>query len=186
MFCHILECCALIRAQHSSKTIWIEKTHIHLYQISYVTQQISEARFIHIARAAEDTIASLYSVRKQYPNQWSNELASVELSVDRWIKGISISSSYAHLPIHLFVSYESLIRNPCYVLQHLCQFIGIGFTVNMLSGYASTAQQVSLKREPWKAGVATPIQNANSTKFYSLFTSNQQAYILARTASVDI
>jgi len=173
-------------AKRQNKTIWIEKTPTHLYELDYIAQRVPTAKFIHIIRAGSDTIASLYDVRQKYPKQWKNEPASVELSTSRWLRDVSISLDCAALPNHTLVSYEALVKDPRQVLQQLCKFVGTDFTVDMLSSRAATAQQVSLEREPWKAGAAAPIQNANSTKFHSLFTPEQQAYILERIAAVDL
>ncbi|MGC1525219.1 MAG: hypothetical protein WA783_04115, partial [Phormidesmis sp.] len=68
----------------------------------------------------------------------------------------------------------------------LCKFMDLSFLPTMLSGYIETAHQVSLAREPWKAGVASPIRSANATKFYSLFSPQQQEYILQRVSAIDL
>ncbi len=168
------------------KTTWIEKTPSHLYHLDFIDKHIHQSKFIHIIRAGKDTVASLYDVRKKYPKQWSNEPASVELAVERWIQDVSISLQYAHAPNHCLVSYEALVASPQPILEQLCDFMGLQFTPEMLDGYASTAQRVSLAREPWKTGVAAPIRNANSTKFFSLFNSQQQQYILERTSKINL
>ncbi|MFK8183915.1 MAG: sulfotransferase [Phormidesmis sp.] len=173
-------------ASQENKHIWIEKTPTHLYHLDYISQHVPNAQFIHILREGKDAIASLYDVRQKYPKQWANEPASVELAVKRWIKDVSISLQYVDSSRHILVSYEALVENPQHTLSQLCEFIGIAFHENMLSSYTATAQQVSLAREPWKAGVAASISNANSTKFYSLFTQQQQAYILKHTESIDL
>ena len=64
--------------------------------------------------------------------------------------------------------------------------MGLDFDPAMLNSYTATAQRVSLAREPWKAGVTSPIYNANSTKFYSLFTQQEQTYILQRTSMLNL
>ncbi|NJM96624.1 MAG: sulfotransferase [Phormidesmis sp. RL_2_1] len=173
-------------AAQQNKKIWIEKTPTHIYHLDYISQHISQPRFIHIIRAGKDAVASLYDVRQKYPKQWANEPASIELSIDRWLKDVSLSLQYVNSPHHHLVSYEALVANPQPTLERLCQFMDVHFTPTMLNSYASTAQQVSLAREPWKAGVASPIRSANSTKFYSLFDGQQQEYILRRTAAIDL
>ena len=171
---------------HQGKKIWIEKTPTHLYHLDFITQYIPQSKFIHIIREGKDTVASLYDVRKKYPKQWTNEPASVELSVARWVKDVSISAQYAHRSNHVVVSYEALVADPNATLQRLCRFIDIEFSPKMLNSYTSTAHQVSLAREPWKEGVASPIRNANATKFYSLFNQQQQAYILRHTEAINL
>ena len=169
-----------------NKSIWLEKTPSHLYHIDFITQQVHRPKFIHIIREGKDAVASLYDVRKKYPKQWPNEPASIELSVERWLNDVEISLQYVNNSAHLLIRYENLVENPKNTLRKLCQFIEIDFTARMLNCYVETAQQVSLTREPWKFGVAAPIQNANSTKFYTLFTQSQQDYILESISAIDL
>ena len=169
-----------------NKSIWLEKTPSHLYHIDFITRQVPQPKFIHIIREGKDAVASLYDVRKKYPKQWPNEPASVELSVERWLSDVGISMQYADNSAHILIRYENLVAHPEGTLKKLCRFIGIDFVAQMLNQYTATAQQVSLTREPWKAGVAAPIQNANSTKFYTLFTQSQQDYILKRTSAINL
>ena len=131
-------------------------------------------------------MASLYDVRKKYPKQWPTEPASIDLSVNRWLKDVGISLQYVDDPAHFIVRYESLVANPEAILKPLCRFIGVDYLPDMLSRYAATAQLVSLSREPWKAGVAAPIRNANATKFYRLFGQAEQASILERTSAIAL
>ncbi len=173
-------------AIQQNKTTWLEKTPTHLYHLDYITQRIAQPKFIHIIREGKDTVASLYDVRKKYPAQWPNEPASVELSVNRWLKDVSISLKYAHSPRHLLVSYEALVAHTQATLAQICQFIEIDFIPTMQAGYTAAAQQVSLAREPWKAAVGAPIHNTSATKFCELFDQQQQQYILQRTSAVDL
>jgi LPS sulfotransferase NodH len=173
-----------------SKTVWIEKTPTHLYHLDYISQHISQPKFIHVIREGKDAIASLYDVRTKYPKQWINQFAGTELCVNhcinRWLKDVSTSLQYVNSPNHTFVRYEALTTNPHATLEQLCEFIGITFTSHMLDGYSFAARQVSLAREPWKRGVSSPILNANSTKFYHLFDRQQQEYILQCTSTIDL
>jgi hypothetical protein len=173
-------------ATQQGKNVWVEKTPTHLYHLGYITRHISEPKFIHLIREGKDTVASLYDVRKNYPKQWANEPASIELSVNRWMQDVAISLQYVNVPNHSFVRYESLVADTQSILERLCQAVEINFNRSILNGYAATAQQVSLAREPWKSGVSSPIYNANSTKFYDLFDQSQQDYILQRTSAIDL
>ena len=171
---------------YQGKAIWVEKTPTHLYHLDFIKRHIQQPKFIHIIRDGKDTVASLYDVRKKYPKQWPTEPASVDLSVNRWLKDVSISLQYVDDPAHFIVRYESLVANPEAILKPLCRFIGVDYLPDMLSRYAATAQLVSLSREPWKAGVAAPIRNANATKFYCLFSQAEQASILERTSAIAL
>jgi hypothetical protein len=172
------------------KTVWIEKTPSHVNHLGYISQHISQPKFIHVIREGKDAVASLYDVRTKYPKQWISEFAGTELCVNlcinRWLKDVSTSLRYVGVANHTFVRYEALVANPQATLEELCEFMGIPFTHHMLAGYTLAARQVSLAREPWKLGVALPISNANSTKFYHLFDRQQQDYIVQRTSAVDL
>lgn len=173
-------------AQQQGCTIWLEKSPLHLYYLDYIQQQLPQAQFIHILRNGTDVIASLYDVRQRYPEQWVEEPADVKLCTARWRREVRISLRYQDTPNHYFVRYEDLVADPGRTLESLCQQIGIAYEPAMLSGYSQTAQQVSLRSEPWKQNVHQPIQNQNSTKFTQLFDAEQQAYIQSQVAQIDL
>ncbi|PSN20098.1 hypothetical protein C7271_03900 [filamentous cyanobacterium CCP5] len=181
-FGHVLD--AITHA--AGKTVWLEKSPEHLYYVEYITQQLPQPKFIHIVRHGPDTIASLYDVRKRYPEHWQMETASVELCTSRWLRDIRLSQRYRDYSDHVVIRYEDLVKHPKWMVAQLCQVLEITYEPSILAQYNQVAQQVSLPSEPWKQKVSQPIQNQNSTKFTRLFNSEQQQSILTRTASYDL
>lgn len=172
-------------ANDQNKSIWIEKTPGHLHYIDYLEKLNIEAKFIHILRNGTDVIASFYELAQQYPQNWGTGW-TLERCVDRWLNDIQISLSYRNKPNHKIVRYEQLVDQTEAILIELSQFMQIEFDPQMLQGYNTVAQQVSLAHEPWKKAVRKKIQNTNSRKFYQVFNEQQQQYICERIATTKL
>ena len=172
--------------QAQGKTVWIEKSPLHLHYLDYITQHVPQVLFIHIVRSGTDTIASLYDVRQRYPNHWRQIAATPTHCTHEWIRAIKISQRYRDRPNHVVLSYEQLVHHTEAVMQLLCRAIGVEFEPHMLTRYTQVARQVSLSSEPWKQQVEKPIQNQNSTKFLTLFSPEEQAEIGDRVAEFDL
>jgi hypothetical protein len=161
------------------KQIWLEKSPEHVRYIRYIEAAIPDAKFIHLIRNGSDVVASLYDVTHKHrqPEVWG-EPWELEKCIRHWVRSVEFSSLHLNKPNHILVRYEALVENPEVILRELCDFIGTPFYPSMLKDYGKTAQKVVLNNEAWKASVGDPISNANSTKFYKLFTPEQQQYIL--------
>lgn len=171
--------------EEQGKRIWIEKTPRHLYYIDYIENLIKQVKFLHIIRNGEDVVASLYEVTHQHPKAWLGEL-DIDECICQWLKAIQVSRTYLSKANHAFVRYEHLVEAPESVLTRICKFLGVDFNQSMLESYSSTAKQVILAREPWKASVSGKIKNANSKKFYELFTEKQRQYIIDKLREVNL
>jgi hypothetical protein len=66
------------------------------------------------------------------------------------------------------------------VLRDLCRFIGVAYSDVLLQQYTFTSKSLITKDEPWKASVGKSIRSKNGNKFFSIFDSKQQQYILDR------
>jgi hypothetical protein len=54
----------------------------------------------------------------------------------------------------------------------------------MLERHSDACKNVVLEYEPWKSNVGRPIQSANTSKFYTMFTKEEREMILARLAEL--
>ncbi|MGB3404111.1 MAG: sulfotransferase [Microcoleaceae cyanobacterium] len=161
--------------------IWLEKSPEHVRYIRYIEGAIPDAKFIHLIRNGSDVVASLYDVTHKHrqPEVWG-EPWELEKCIRHWVRSVEFSSLHLHKPNHILVRYEALVENPEVVIRELCNFIETPFSPSMLKDYGKMAEKVVLNNEAWKASVGDPISNANSTKFYKLFTPEQQQYILEK------
>lgn len=170
----------LTKQQH--KSILLEKTPEHIFYIDYIEKFLPDSKIIHILRQGPDVIASLYQVTHKYP-QWWDGAWDIERCIKRWIQSVEISFRYSSKPNHILVKYEDLLKNPAFILEELCDFIGMEFDPKMLEDYGLAAKQVSFE----EAGrtVMQSIQTNHSSKFYSLFNQEQQRYILEQIDSIE-
>lgn len=163
--------------QQESKSIWIEKTPQHMLKIELIEKLVKDAKFIHIIRNGEDTVASLYDWALKYPEKSWSKLRDIDRCIYRWTKYVEISHSHLHKPNHFLVSYERLVEDPHSILAEICEFIDVDFDIKMLQTSPEVTKKVVAKDEPWKASVNEPIKNANNSKFCKLFNEEQRLYI---------
>ena len=174
--------------QAQGKSIWLEKSPEHVRYIRYIEASISDAKFIHLVRNGSDVVASLYDVTHKHrqPDVWGDEPWELDKCIRHWVRSVELGRPYLKKPNHILVRYEKLVENPELILRELCDFIETSFNPIMLEDYGKTAEKVILKNEAWKASVAQPINNANSTKFYQLFSPEKQQYILEKLSVVNL
>jgi hypothetical protein len=174
--------------QSQGKNIWLEKSPEHVRYIRYIEASLPDAKFIHLIRNGSDVVASLYDVTHKHrqPDVWGNEPWELDKCIRHWIRSIEFGRPYLKKPNHILVRYETLVENPELILRELCDFMETSFYPSMLKDYGKMAQKVVLKNEAWKATVCQPISNANSTKFYQLFSPEQQQYILDQLSVINL
>jgi hypothetical protein len=173
-------------AQREGKSFWLEKSPYHTRSVDVIERHVSGARFIHNIRSGPDNIASLYDMLLKYPEQWNDINMGLEECIDRWLSDVRHSLRCVGRPNHLFLGYHQVVQDTCSTLKRVCAFAGLPFEPSMLEGYKSQVDQVATQKESWKAGVRQPIANRNGTKFYELFTPEQQNHILKRVSEVDL
>jgi len=149
-----------------------------LHYIPQIERLIKNAKFIHILRGGTDVIASLYEISQKYDDPWGIELRSLERCIEIWAEDTRLDMQYFGKPNHYLVKYEQMTADSRSVVVDLCRFLNIPFEEQMLTDYSSVVSQLVTKNEPWKATVGTPIEKRQGHKFYSLFTPEQQQYIL--------
>lgn len=161
------------------KNIWLEKTPGHLYYIDDFERYIPEAKFIHLVRNGADVVASLYEVTNQYPQEWGRAY-DIEQCIRTWKQAVKLTEEQLGKTNHISVRYEQLVAHPEQILSELCDGIGVPFDTTMLSEYRSTAKRLIISHERWKEAVTSEIHNANKRKFLTIFTPEEQFYILER------
>ena len=90
------------------KSVWVEKTPSHLYEIKSIIKVLPEAKFIHLIRNGEDVVSSLYDVTNKYPSDWGKRY-SIHQAIERYNRDINISKSWIGIDNHIFIFYEDLI-----------------------------------------------------------------------------
>lgn len=170
--------------QEQNKSLWLEKTPEHLYQIETIEKYVAGVRFIHIVRNGADVVASLYEATHKYPKPWNGAL-DIDRCIERWLEAIPISSQHLHKNNHTLVRYEELVEDPGSTLLQLCDFLSLEFDDNMLDDYREVAERVTMLHEAGRI-VKPKITSANSEKFYRIFDQRQREYILNRLSAIDL
>lgn len=171
----------------SGHHIWLEKSPKHLHYLDYVERYVPGVKVIHLVRSGADVVASLYDAARKYPQKWGYEHGTIDQCVQRWLTDIQVTRQYLGKPNHTLVRYEALVENPEQAMRQLCQFLEISFEPTMLEDYKVTAKPLMQNRyEKCEPAVTEQIQNANSTKFFTLFSEEEQAYIRAKLAVIDL
>ena len=161
--------------------LWVEKTPGHLTRIDTIQRHVPRARFIHMIREGEPTVASLYDVTQRYPD-WDGP-RSLEACARRWSRDIAISADCAQHPGHAFVSYERLVAEPERVLRALCGFLALeldpdGATLAvMIQRRARATAGVSRSDERWKTEVGGDMRNRNAERIERLFDDRRRALV---------
>lgn len=166
------------------KSFWIEKTPLHLYYVDEIEKYLKPVKIIYLVRSGPDVVASLFDASKNYDEKTWGEFHSLDKCINQWNHSIAPILSHMHKRNHMAVSYEQLVEDSPRVLRRLCEFLEIEYDPDMLTNYSKVAAFVS-SGEPWKVGASSAIRNANSTKFKTALTEEQQVYVMDRLIKVD-
>ena len=166
-------------ALDSGKPVWLEKTPGHLRRIDQITQFVKGARFVHIVRNGEDTIASMFEVGEKYADNWSTWYGTLDQCIQRWVTDVRISKQHVGQENHRVVSYDRLLADPRAVIADLCDFMHVPFEETMLSDYGKTADRLVQNWEAWKSGVHEPIWHVEKRRFLEYLNEEQRQYLRA-------
>lgn len=172
-------------AEKHTKTVWIEKTPIHIRYIDVIEKSVQGAKFIHIVRNGPDVVASLFLATNTY-SQMRGRALSIDECINQWLNDVNISPKYQNQQNHAIVRYETFVQSPADTLARMCEFVGVTFDDCMMSNPSISATKVVLKEELWKASIFDPIQEPKTGKFDKIFKENERDYILKRLGEIDL
>jgi hypothetical protein len=162
---------------------WVEKTPSHLHRVETIEDLVPDAKFIHIVRAGEAAVASLFAVTQEHPEHWGGE-RSLERCIRRWQADVRRSAEWAGRENHAFVSYEELVAATGPVLSDLLAWLGLPAgeeVATMLRDYAGTASRVA-DGEPWKQGAGAAIANRNDARLAAVLSPGERDELSLRLA----
>ena len=110
--------------EEESKKRWVEKTPPHIFQIRRLQSHRPNAQFVLIIRDGRDVVSSLRH-RPGYE--------SVSDRIDRWVYDNVAGLPYWSMSNLHVIRYEELVSNPKSTLTELFQFLGSGFSDQLLS-----------------------------------------------------
>lgn len=163
---------------------WLEKAPENYAYVEYIQRNISDAKYIHLIRAGEDVVASLYDAAHQYPGTfWEKDFLTIDNCITFWNIAISFTRRWSRQKNHIVVFYEELCRDPGIVLKHICGFLDVEYDENMVAEYTQRSEDLILPSEPWKDGVRNKI--VVNSKFTKLFSKPESKYIMSCLDSIE-
>ncbi len=170
-------------AMQQNRSVWLEKTPSHALNVRNIEKYIPGVKFVHNVRNGRDNIASIYDACLKYPETFGD--ADIPLIFEWWKKHIIASIRYSGKPNHLIVGYPQVVNDTKLTLQKVCDFIGIPFEEEMLDRDNNTISKLIIQ-EKWKDEVHSPIESRDNRKFCTLFTEEEQEWILERLSQIDL
>lgn len=169
-------------ALENNKTVWLEKTPMHLYYIDIIHKVEPSTIFVHLIRRGEDVVASLYDVSRKYPEYFSGP-QSINRCIWLWKWDFRISKKYLGRENHIHILYENLVEEPETILKIICRRLDIPFDKSVLD-HQEQAGKLRFPEEEWKQDSSQPVQKGS--KFMTVFTEKQRLYISRMLRSADL
>ncbi len=136
---------------------WVEKTPRHYLYAQLITQQIPNARVIHIIRGGADVVASIVDRARRHPERFPRQ-ADPRYAIAQWNRAMRAHSDCWGKTGHVFVVYEDLIAEPERELSRLARQCGLPWHPGLLQGASSGAAFVR-PNEVWKRHAVGPIRS---------------------------
>jgi hypothetical protein len=111
-------------AESRGKRRYGEKTPQHAFEVETLCRIYPQCRLIHIVRDPRDVVASL----KRMP--WGS--SSIAANARLWAKSVQSAQTCRERENFLLVKYESLVDNPEFELQRVCEFLSEPYEHKML------------------------------------------------------
>lgn len=161
---------------------WLEKTPSHLGYIEDIQRLLPDARFLHIMREPQATIASLVDAGRRY-RSWAR-FADVRHSLAVWNHHVALSQRHAGDPRHFLFRYESLVSRPEEISGRIFAFAGLEpVPLHVLHDRRlSTARRSIHAHEHWKRKVFETIINHDKSR--ELLSSAELAFIAENASPI--
>jgi hypothetical protein len=150
----------IIYAKYQNANSWLCKSMQNIRWAKQLNDYLQNAKFIYLYRDPRDVALSFGKavIGDKHPfniaKKWV-ELQEYCLDAEKW------------LPANQFkrVCYEELTSNPDYVIEDLCDFLGIRFIPEMLNFHRSSeASRTATQSSLW-SNLTQPLMSTNSNKF---------------------
>jgi hypothetical protein len=134
-------------AARQQKTLWLEKTPLHLYYTDLLKAADPELRFLHILRDPVDNIASLLDAGQKHAEAFRQN--SLQKAAARWVKEYKMQAALVGRAGHCFVRYERLVDHPEPALRRVLDFLGVAWNPAVLD-FGRRAADITTTAETWK------------------------------------
>jgi len=180
--------------REAGKSVWIEKSPIHLHCLPDIVRAVPAARFVHVLRDGREVVASFYELCLRDPTRWLGQVLAGDKQVylrmephdgrilraviARWNRDVQISLHRRGDPAHHLVRYDRLIADPVATLRPVCAFLGIEFDDGMLEYWTSAPEVLG-----WRAQfehmqkVLRPLDPQHGAKYVQVLSAAQRAVV---------
>jgi len=134
-------------AARQHKSLWLEKTPLHLYYTDLLQATDPGVRILHLLRDPVDNIASLLDAGQKHAEAFRQN--SLPKAAARWVKEYQIQAAQIGKPGHHFVRYERLVDSPEPVLRGVLAFLGLEWNPAVLD-FRRKAADIATAAETWK------------------------------------
>ena len=168
-------------AQSSNKSIWVEKTPMHLHYIDCIQKIDPKAVIIHMVRNPYDNIAALYDVSKKYPEAFHQ--ATLDQSIARYVGDLKLIQKHSQCRNNYVVYYEDLVRDAHSVISSLCDVIEVDYDESMMD-FRDAAGLISNPGETWKS--SNRLELNISDKLRDRLTADEIEHLMSCSSLFDI
>ncbi len=149
-------------AHRDGRAWWVEKTPRHYLHARLITEQVPNARVIHILRDGADVVASIVDRARRYPEQFPRQ-RDPRYAITQWNRALTAHHGCWGRAGHLFLLYEDLVAEPERELTRLAYQCGLPWDPALIEG-ATTGAAFVLPDEAWKQAAVGPIQTPNEPR----------------------
>jgi protein-tyrosine sulfotransferase len=162
--------------QFPEADIWGDQSPLNTLYLPWIKRTFPHGRYLHLLRDGRDMVASMMD----------RGGTSLEQSTWRWITSVKNAIDLQRqLPAEQFleVRYEDLVSAPEPIMELICQFIEIDYRPIMLDFWKSPTT-LEHRYHSFHRNLDRPVFTDSIGKWRTRLTSNQQAYVLAKTKTL--
>ncbi|MBI1192595.1 MAG: hypothetical protein GC205_05405 [Bacteroidetes bacterium] len=163
-------------AARQQKTLWLEKTPLHLYYTDLLLATDPAIRIVHLLRDPVDNIASLVDAGQKHAEAFRQN--SLQKATARWVKEYKMQAALVGQAGHYFVRYERLVDSPEAVLRGALAFLGLDWNPAVLD-FGRRAADITTASETWKDRNSAEL--ARSGKAERILSEQNWRWIMDRT-----
>jgi Sulfotransferase family len=133
---------AAYAASHG-KSRWGDKTPHYVHHVDHLLRIWPRARFVVLVRDGRDVALSLRRMPFGPNNAWA--------AAQWWARGVRAGerAQREHPDAVLIVRYEDLVRDPEGTVPRICEFLGLGFTPEMLALERADRSKIVPEQASW-------------------------------------
>lgn len=167
------------QAVREGKSMWLEKTPLHVCRIDFIEKYVDDPVFVHIVRDGREVVASICDRAREYPDRfgWQRDPS---YGIDLWNRTVARSIERVGRERHVFTTYDRIVRSTEDEVKRLCSRLNISFYPEMAEGNDDAQEKVIPQDRPWIHGAKKKPEIRSKSKFDSLFDSRDKSKIISK------